>query len=70
MGWGLRGGKEPTYLSINNITSGFFEAGHMYAGQEWFGLEDFTDKTHKLSVHNNYKREITVSHYFFKILTI
>ena len=44
--FGLRGNKEHTFLLVSNTSQGWYSKGHVsFAGLEWYGLEDLTDKT-------------------------
>ena len=55
--FGLRGCTEHCYLSIKNIDKDTFEVGHPFYGYEYIELVNLTDKTHKLTVHNSWRRD-------------
>jgi len=54
--FGLRGAEHAT-LEAKNLTHGSFESGHEFSQYKWIGLDHITDKSHKLSVHNNWVRD-------------
>ena len=54
--FGLRGNSEHTFMEVCNITHGEFPEGHPYEGYEYYGLDNFQDKKHKLGVHTDYVR--------------
>ena len=57
-GFGLyfafRGSTEHSNLRQDQIYQGTFKPGHEFAGQRFVGVKDMVDKTHQLSVHQNY----------------
>ena len=53
----LRGGSEIIYLKRTNIVYSHFPVGHKFEGTRYFSLRMF-DKTHKLSSHQVYIREL------------
>ena len=52
----FRGNKEHTHLTVANIIEGVFDPTHELKGMSWIGVDNFQDKAHKLTVHNNVKR--------------
>ena len=51
--YGLRGSKETTYLTIQNISQGWYDRTHLsFAGLEWYGLQDPTNSISKCRVGN------------------
>ena len=56
--FGLRGNKENTFLLVSNISQGWYHEGHVsFAGLEWYGLKDLTDKTKKINLQNSFARD-------------
>ena len=55
--FGFRGKDEHVFLETNNITHGTFPSNHPFSGHEWYGVENITDKTHKLSIHKDRVRD-------------
>ena len=53
----FRGNKEHTHLMVENIVEGHFDPTHELAGMPFIGIDNFEDKAHKLTVHNNVKRK-------------
>lgn len=67
LGWGIRGGKEQTFLEIKHVAFGQFDEGHEFYGCDWYGYDNLTDKSHKLSTTNGIVRKmqvIVVIHYY------
>jgi len=55
--FGFRGNKEHTELMVDQITEGTYPSDHpLFANQRYRGVNDFKDKTHKLSTNNTYVR--------------
>ena len=55
--YGLRGNKENTFLLVSNISQGWYDKGHLsFAGLEWHGLKDLTDKTKRINLKNSFAR--------------
>ena len=50
--YGFRGLGEHTNLQRSNITKGVFEGSHEWGGEEYWGLQNMADKTHRLSTTN------------------
>ena len=57
LAFGLRGNQEHTKMTVGNLASGFFPRNHPeFPGLEWWGLQNLTDKTFKLTLNNTTKR--------------
>lgn len=55
--YGIRGMKEMSNLLIGNIDHGVIEAGHEYAGKMYYGINDLTDKSCKITFTNTVARQ-------------
>jgi len=59
--FGFRGRKEHAQMTVNNLTHGMFEAGHLFEGHYYFGLQDLWDKSNKLTFFNQTARETNIT---------
>ena len=56
--FGLRGNDEHTNLMCNQITEGRYNSNHpLFPNLKYFGLKDFKDKTHQLSLNKPHVRK-------------
>ena len=65
MGYGLRGLSEHKSLEVSHISKGVLESNNEYAGMPWYGYDDFTDKSHKLSTTNSWVRKHKVIDFIY-----